>query len=69
MFRVCDICGSMYQYYHDERFNGIGMAKIGSTGNTFDVSFYKMCPNCLASFKTWFNSRKEKLESPEPIEK
>lgn len=60
--KKCDRCGKRYDKYNKEyssnerNMNGIASVCVSTNGNNYmDCEIYDLCPNCLKSFKNWWN--------------
>lgn len=60
--KKCDRCHKTYDYYNEKynkdekNMNGISSICISETGNNyFNCEIYDLCPECLKSFKNWWD--------------
>lgn len=63
--KKCDRCHKTYDYYNEKynkdekNMNGISSVCISETGNNyFNCEIYDLCPECLKSFKNWWDENK-----------
>ncbi len=64
--KKCDRCGELYEYYGRENVddyknkqNSVMICNIDESGDKYYNNGLKdLCPNCLRSFKTWWDDHK-----------